>query len=347
MGSHPAAPSTLDTGETLTGVPFIVKVLAAETPLSIQAHPTLEDAKAGFAAEEDSGIPADALERTYRDPRHKPELALALTPFTALAGFDSPSAVAGRLTQVQRLIAEGDLAIAVEVLTLDILRDDYAAAVRTALEDPSGLLSVAAEELAMRDASVLDPALADTVRRISTCFPGDPSIFVALMLHRVDLAPGQAMYVAPGTPHAYLHGVAVEAQACSDNVLRGGLTSKHIDVDGLLGTIRTEPGASELVEPVTVGAGISRYVTEAEEFQLTEINFPAVGAQYTTDGVGPMIALCASGRLHAGGMSFGPGESAYLPGGSSETFSSDRAQLLIVQPRGSEPREFESPEVGP
>lgn len=337
MGSHPADPSRLETGETLTDVPFMVKVLAAEIPLSIQAHPTQEQAQAGFAAEQAAGIPVDAPERTYRDPHHKPELALALTPFIALSGFDDPGAVVGRLTQVQRLIAEGDLAIAVESLCADILRDDYATAVRTALEDPSGLLSVAAEELAMRDTSSLEPVLADTLKRTGASFPGDSSIFVALMLHRVDLSPGEAIYVAPGTLHAYLHGAAVEVQACSDNVLRGGLTSKFIDVNGLLKTMNTAPQIPHIVEPVLTGSGIRRYVTEAKEFQLTQIDFPDVGMEYRTDGAGPMIALCTSGELAAGGISLCAGESAYIADGSSVVLTAENAQLLITQPRSQDP----------
>ncbi|NDK31013.1 mannose-6-phosphate isomerase, class I [Nesterenkonia haasae] len=342
MGSHPAAPSFLETGDKLSDVPFMVKVLAAEIPLSIQAHPSQQQAQTGFADEQTAGIAVDAPERTYRDPHHKPELALALTPFIALSGFDTPDAVVGRLTQVQRLIAEGDLAVAIEALSVDILREDYATAVRSALEDPSGLLSVAAEELSMRDTSSLEPALADTLKRTSTSFPGDSSIFVALMLHRVDLSPGEALYVAPGTLHAYLHGAAIEVQACSDNVVRGGLTSKYIDVGGLLKTINTAPETPRIVEPTPLGSGVLRYATEAKEFQLTQIDFPAVGAEYRTDGAGPMIALCTSGHLTTGEISLSAGESAYIADGVSEVLAGDDARLLITQPRSPETQHWAS-----
>jgi mannose-6-phosphate isomerase len=338
MGSHPTDPSLLETGEALTDVPFMVKVLSADTPLSIQAHPALEQAQSGFAAEQAAEIPASAPERTYRDPQHKPELIFALTEFAALAGFDDAGAVAGRLTQVQRLIAEGDLAIAVEALSLEILRGDYGAAVRAALEDPTGLLSVAAEELAMRSTSVLEPALADTLSRISPHFPGDPSIFVALMLHRIDLVPGQAMYVAPGTLHTYLYGAAVEVQTCSDNVLRGGLTSKHVDLPGLLKILNTSPTDPQLLVPLVLCPGVHRYVTEAEEFQLTQIDFPAVGPQYRTEGAGPMIVLCTSGSARAGETALSPGDSFYIPDASAAVFSAECAQLLIAQPRHADSR---------
>ncbi|WP_225973251.1 mannose-6-phosphate isomerase, class I [Nesterenkonia natronophila] len=345
MGSHPTDPSHLETGEALTDVPFMVKVLSVDTPLSIQAHPALEQAQSGFAAEQAAQIPPNAPERSYRDPQHKPELVFALTEFAALSGFDDSDAVAGRLTQAQRLIAEGDLAIAVEGLSLEILRGDYGAAVRMALEDRTGLLSVAAEELAMRATSVLEPALADTLSRITSHFPGDPSIFVALMLHRVDLAPGQAMYVAPGTLHTYLHGVAVEVQTCSDNVLRGGLTSKRVDVSGLLKILNASPTDPQLLEPLVLAPGADRYVTEAEEFQLTHIDFPAVGPQYRTDNAGPMIVLCTSGSVRAGTAVLCPGDSVYIPVGSTEVFSSEGAQLLIAQPRDVRARSLGAPKA--
>ncbi|WP_166429931.1 mannose-6-phosphate isomerase, class I [Nesterenkonia sphaerica] len=333
MGSHPDAPSRLESGEVLTDVPFMVKVLAAEKPLSIQAHPSAEHARRGFAAEQSARTPDAAAERTYRDPHHKPELVFALTPFAALSGFDTPEAAAGRFAQVQRLLGEADLAVAVESLSAEILGGDYGAAVRTALEDPTGLLSVAAEELAMRDPAAVEPALADTLRRITPHFPGDPSIFVALMLHRTDLARGHALYVPPGTLHCYLHGAAVEVQACSDNVLRGGLTAKPINTPGLLQILDTSPADPQLVAPEVLAPGVERYVTEAEEFELTCITFPSAGQQYRTHVAGPAVALCTAGVLRAGTVSLCAGESLYLPAGSAATFSAEDAQLLLTQPK--------------
>ena len=272
MGAHPGAPSLVDRGtgarpldrvvaedpEHELGkavldrfgpqLPFLFKVLAVGKALSVQVHPTLEQARAGFADEEARGIPQDAPERTYRDSNHKPEMVCALGDFDALCGF-RPGAEAADL---------------LDALGLPVL-DRWARTLRTAPE-PEALRTVLAEALTDEHrhdtARAIAAALPGAVAAASAAggpyaaalgayaavvrdYPGDPGIIAALLLNHVRLRPGQALHLGAGVPHAYLGGLAVEVMANSDNVLRCGLTPKHIDVPELLRVVdfrATVPG---------------------------------------------------------------------------------------------------------
>lgn len=236
LGAHAACPARVD-GRGLDEVladagleqpRILLKVLAAAQPLSLQAHPDAERAEAGFAREEAAGLPRDAPTRTYRDPHAKPELVVAVTRFEALSGFRP---VAASLRALDALTARSP---AIEPL---------AARVRRSLSEAvDWLLSGAREVDAVLDAvttaaTLLPDALAserDTVRRIATFASGDPAIAIALLLHRVSLAPGEALYLGAGNLHAYLEGLGIELMGPSDNVVRGGMTPKHVDRAELL-----------------------------------------------------------------------------------------------------------------
>jgi mannose-6-phosphate isomerase len=221
FGTHPGAPSTVDGGAPLSDVagelPYLLKVLAAGEALSLQTHPSAEQAARGFAREEAAGIARDAPERTYRDPDAKPELLCALTPFDALCGFRPVAATSALL----RRIGAVDLA---RVLERDGLRSTVTALYRGEIDTAS---TVAACQRR-------DEPEAQLVRSLAAQYPDDPSVVVTLLLHRVHLRPGEAIFLGPGNLHAYLHGVGVEIMGASDNVVRGGLTVKHVDVDELL-----------------------------------------------------------------------------------------------------------------
>ena len=223
FGTHPGGPAVFaDTGEelrTVTGdLPFMVKYLAAARPLSLQVHPSREEARAGYARENTAGIPLDDPRRTYRDDSDKPEILIALTPFFALCGFHDPAASAGWFRAMgwdalaDFLDAHGIEGYVTEALT------------GTALSVPGNLPGWAAE-----------------LRRLH---PHDPAVLVALLMHWVELAPGECLSLTAGTLHAYLSGSAVEVMNGSDNVVRAGFTSKHQDRDELLRITDFSPCAS-------------------------------------------------------------------------------------------------------
>ena len=236
LGAHPGCPSRTEDGRTLSQVldaaglrhpPFLLKVLAAGSPLSLQVHPNTAQAQEGFSREDAAGIPLDAPNRSYRDRFAKPEIIVAVTQFEALSGLrplEEARRLAGaaygadaRAEPLQRLL-ESSLEGAITWL----LSGDPAVA--EVVDAVTGALSSIADE---------NPAAADTVRRLSMHYPGDPGIVVGMLLNRVTLAPDEALFLPAGNMHAYLEGVGIELMGPSDNVLRAGLTSKHVDADEL------------------------------------------------------------------------------------------------------------------
>ncbi|MCH1882342.1 mannose-6-phosphate isomerase, class I [Agrococcus sp. ARC_14] len=250
LGAHPGCPSTVTTGahagldlgaaiDAEDGRPpaMLLKVLAAAEPLSLQAHPDAARAREGFEREDAAGIPRDAPHRNYRDPFPKPELIVAVTPFEALSGFrpaeqaaevlDALAAVDARVVPAAERVRAG---AALEWL----LGGD--AAVAPAVAGAVAAAAALADRL---------PVEADTVARLHAAHPGDPGILVGLLLNRVSLKPGEALSLPAGNLHAYLEGLGIELMGASDNVLRGGLTPKHVDVPELLAVVDATP----LIEP--------------------------------------------------------------------------------------------------
>ena len=249
-------------------LPYLFKVLSANQPLSLQAHPSREQAATGFAREEAAGIPLSSPERTYKDAWPKPELLVALTPFEALAGFRCPKRsaklfaqlpVKSSLDSIIGPLTERSGSAALAEVFLDVL--SVGADRRHLVEE-----IVAAAVPLMSSEGELG-AFARTAVELDEHFPGDPSIVAALLLNRIHLQPGQALFASAGTMHAYLRGTAVEVMANSDNVLRGGLTKKHIDVDGLITVVNF---VEEDIRPLTLEGsdGLYRYPIQAPEFDL-------------------------------------------------------------------------------
>ncbi len=311
LGAHLAAPAVVDGDGTLADVvaadpqrslgpevarayggrlPFLLKVLAAAEPLSLQAHPSVAQAAEGFAREEAAGVPADDPRRVYRDENHKPELICALTPFSALCGFRDPRLSAALLEGLD----VPELAPVVEMLSAGAegLRDavthllgradaSVVAEVAAACARPGGDARFAAE----RRSAV----------RLAEHYPGDAGVVVALLLNLVELAPGEAIELPAGNLHSYLEGVGVEIMASSDNVLRGGLTPKHVDVDELLAVLDTTPMEVARLRPRLVTPGVEVWDSAAAEFRLTRLS-PA-GVELEIEPHGPEIVLVTEGSL--------------------------------------------------
>lgn len=340
MGVHPAGPSSVRTEQGVRSLgdliaaepasvlgervatdfegrlPFLLKLLAAAEPLSLQAHPSLEQAKLGFAREEQFEIPLDAPHRSYKDPSHKPELICALTRFHALVGFRPIQKTRDLLTSLEAkpigpLLAA--LAITPErralrtflnlaITSPDSVRKEVAASVLEGCRARVKHSGEYARELAWGV-------------RIGELYPGDPGIVVALALNLVVLSPGQAVYLPAGNLHAYLEGTGVEIMASSDNVLRGGLTSKHIDVPELLDVLDFSAAPATFVPTKAVGHE-RFYTTPAREFALSSIELSGESARIGPVG-GPEILIATAGaftvRRGAETVDLGAGRAVFVP----------------------------------
>jgi mannose-6-phosphate isomerase len=318
LGAHPAASSEIwldgdhiplvaaieHDPETLLGpavvqaygprLPFMLKLLAVDAPLSLQAHPDAAQAAEGFAAEEAAGVPLDAPTRVYRDPAHKPELVCALTPFEALIGF-KPVAETVQLF---------------DFLNVDELRpyrDELArtgaAGLRRVLQGLLGFVGVERPNLveSVREAAARRLPEADRFTyaleiavRLAKAYPTDPGVVISLLLNPLWLAPGDALFVPAGMMHAYLSGVAVEVQANSDNTLRGGLTEKHVAITELLRILDATERPPQRVTPLRVD-GAEVYVPPVPEFRLARVH-PDRGL-VRLENLGPSILFCVEGEL--------------------------------------------------
>lgn len=304
-GAHPGAATMCDDGNSLLDcieakpvdhvgqsnldrfgpkLPFLLKLLAAGSPLSIQAHPSIEQAQAGFAAEEAAGIGRTAFNRSFKDDNHKPELICALTPFEALVGFRPPEETAAlfevlELGFIPPIDLQGPKGV-VEFVLDQGGPAEKAEAIRN-MVDHVVATSAAYDGGEWADVCAL-------IGRLGEKYPGDPGIIVAAMLNYMTLQPGEALYLGAGNMHAYISGLGVEIMANSDNVLRGGLTPKHIDVPNLLDVVLPDAVVPELVPIDDDG----RYATPAPEFELRRLD-----VESNPEVAGPCIVLCTEGAV--------------------------------------------------
>ncbi|WP_344866937.1 mannose-6-phosphate isomerase, class I [Amycolatopsis ultiminotia] len=280
-------------------LPFLLKILAAEEPLSMQAHPSAAQAAEGHAREERLGIPRDAANRNYPDPTAKPELVCALTEFHALAGFRDPH----RTIKLLKAIETPGLAKYTGLLE--------------AQPDPSGLRALFTTWITLPQSAfdellpeVLDACvrhLTDhgeftpecrTILELGETHPRDAGVLAALLLNRLTLRAGEAIYLPAGNLHLYLHGTAVEILANSDNILRCGLTPKHVDVPELLRVVDFSCGEMPVQHGEADGRRMAIYHTDAPEFELSRVEWAAgEGAELQVDSAGPQILLCTEGDL--------------------------------------------------
>lgn len=340
LGAHPKAPSeVMIEGEWLSledvikrdpvsvlgkrvaerfsnKLPFLFKVLAADHPLSIQVHPNIAQAREGFERENRLGISLDAPERNYKDANHKPETLCAITPFEGLKGFRTPEAI---IDLMDRISVSG---LSDE---LNRLRKG---------PDGSGLKHFFTSLMSLdqtRRERVIDEAIRGAERFINEDrsfywmvelnreYPGDIGVLSPLIFNRVALGPGETIYIPAGELHAYLKGVGIELMANSDNVLRGGLTPKHVDVPELLKIVNFSPEPVRKVKPHPGGLpGEKIYATPADEFQLSVISV-ATGDPFTSErDRGVEIMICMEG------------EAGIRDLGSSQVLTLGKGMSLIV-----------------
>ncbi|RJQ55337.1 MAG: mannose-6-phosphate isomerase, class I [Desulfobacteraceae bacterium] len=336
MGAHPKAPSKVEIGKRWVSLaevidrdpcevlgketaekfcgrlPFLFKVLAAAKPLSIQAHPDMEQAKEGFERENLLGIPPDSPVRNYRDDMHKPEILCALKTFWALNGFRKID----RIVRNMKLFCPD----AMKTETDDLEKR----------QNPRGLQFFFEAMMKMEPArkkKVIDEVVRtagqgdgeDPERKwilsIYREYPSDIGVLSPLYLNLIRLAPGQAMFLPARRLHAYLEGLGIELMANSDNVLRGGLTAKHVDVPELLKTLAFEGDDAPILFPREKQEGEVVYPCPAEEFVLSVIRLKE-GVAHTAKGKrGVEMAICTQGS--AAVVDIGTGKTLRLERGAS------------------------------
>jgi mannose-6-phosphate isomerase len=285
-------------------LPFLAKVLAADEPLSLQAHPSAEQAAEGFAREERLNIPVSAPTRNYRDRSHKPELIVALGPFEALAGFRP----AARSIELMRALAVADLDPFIGLLSEQSEADGLRALFTTWITAPQPDLDVLVPAVLdgavnyLRSGETTFAAEAKTVLELGERYPGDAGVLASLLLNRITLEAGEGIYLPAGNLHAYLQGVGFEVMANSDNVLRGGLTPKHVDVPELLRVLDFTPTDESAIRPEIVGDGIELvYDTPAPEFAVSVLRLDRDRLGHEVDAParhdGPQILLCTEGGV--------------------------------------------------
>lgn len=320
IGAHPAAPSTID-GTSLEAVistdpkaalgpaalarfgprlPFLLKILAAARPLSLQAHPSLDQARAGYAREEAAHVPRSAAHRNYKDPNHKPELICALTEFRALCGFRERSATLSLLRGLGVPALEPHVAI----LEREGL-SSFFGAVMTA-PNRAELATLVAGACERRPARGFENECANAVQ-LAAEYPNDVGVIGALLLNLVTLKPGQALALGAGNLHAYLEGTGVELMANSDNVLRGGLTPKHVDVPELLSVLDFSDGPARILAPSSGAEAV--YSAPFEDFRLSRVT---VDAPLRLNRLGPDVLLTLQGVALLNGVELTKGQSAFV-----------------------------------
>ncbi|MDY6049004.1 MAG: mannose-6-phosphate isomerase, class I [Corynebacterium sp.] len=320
FGAHPANPSRVETttgtlslltrieadpdaqlGSGIDRLPFLVKILAAANPLSLQAHPSKQQAEVGFAAENASGIPVDSPQRNFRDDNHKPELLIALTDFRALAGFRP-------VNEIRQLFAAfscpelDTYALMVDGAEDESLRALFTTWISLPPAAADRLIAALLAQVERYGADHRDGAggwigVAGAVfTRLVADYPHDVGVLVSLLLSVIDLAPGEAMFIPAQQLHSYVHGLAVEVQANSDNVVRGGLTAKHVDVPALVNLL----SFTSLPDPRVSIDAAGQFGLPTREFAVQRVDTRGTGGGRGPIAVdisapGPRIVVCVDG----------------------------------------------------
>jgi mannose-6-phosphate isomerase len=370
IGAHTKAPSIADVGgvqepldqliaeepDAILGpaalahfgarLPYLFKILDVHKMLSIQAHPTLSQAREGFARENAAGIPVEAGNRNYKDNNHKPEIGVALTEFWMLHGFRPLEQMAEIMAQTPELgaLMPGFPRRLAETGhdhggRRSLLRELYSTVMTAPQEQVDLLLNGLLSRLQTKPVCDKDSADYWALRAAENFpLPGghrDRGIFSVYLLNLVHLRPGQGTFQPAGVLHAYLEGVNVELMANSDNVLRGGLTTKHVNVEELLNILTFEGGTPHVFDGEPSSGHERVYRTPAEEFELSRISLGPHGRYAGEAAYGPktLLVLRGSAMVTAGGRStsLSRGSIAFLPGGTQFFIQAQAEEIVIFQ----------------
>lgn len=300
-----------------SGLPFLVKLLDSAKPLSLQVHPSKEQAREGFEREIQEQVPSE--HRNYQDPNSKPEVIVALSELLAVAGFKDPLGVASLIRDLQVRELESELTLLESSARSN---EKLEKVMRSWLADDQSqkLQAVSAACRGYRGSTVETRTFIDIAQRIENAFPGDVGLLIALLLNPVRLAPGQAFYTPANTLHAYIYGFGLEVMASSDNVLRCAMTSKRRDIPELLRIVDFDPSEPELFDPFRVGG----YTADSFRLQMFRSN-----AEFKQTG--PRILLVTKGTVSIGTKHYGSGDAVWLPHNTgSHKIVSECAEYAVI-----------------
>ena len=355
-GAHPAGPARVTGGDALSELidaeperllgediiwrfgrrlPFRLKLIAPERPLSLQVHPSQAQAAEGYALEEEAGIALDHPARNYKDTNHKPEMVLALTRFQAVAGFRAPRRAVEVLAGLDSVLARRMR----RTLRLNptrygirqVFSDVVSAATRPSPEEIDELVA----EISVRFEAGMSPSLRvdSNVVKMAGTFPGDPGIAAALLLNPVTLQPGEALFVPAGSVHAYISGLGVEVMASSDNVLRAGLSAKHIDVPEMLACVDYVAAPPVRPAPEYLSRATRAYYAPVDDFELMVTTVVAADGRLPVPGRGPRILLAVEGAMtlvtQADSQTLAQGEAVFI--GADERSLSVEGEGTLIQ----------------
>jgi mannose-6-phosphate isomerase len=334
VGSNKSLHSMLEEQGKSGRLPFLLKILAAGAPLSIQAHPNSEQAVEGFDRENAAGIPISAPNRNYKDDLAKPELIVALTQrFDALVGFSSPALIKEKFAELLEVSTSTKLT---EVLNRWL----------SWLETHEGIRKVFLDALTSADcdesfiADLIDsaeqcPALVDLVVHLAEHHGKDRGIATALLMNHMILNRGESVFVPAGMPHAYLSGLGVEVMLASDNVLRGGLTPKHIDIDELTKVLVFETTDPQLVKTKTLAVGFEKFDLPTPEFDFYRASVGSSNLLADINLPGDAIVLCTEGSVALSNSQeerqvLNNGEAAFMAGDARSFSLSGNGTVFIA-----------------
>jgi len=313
-------------------LPFLLKVLAAAEPLSLQVHPDNAQAKLGFEIEDAAGIDRSASDRSYRDPYGKPEMIVALTRFEALQGF-RPAVEA--LPLLEGLGVELLAGLAEELRAGLSVGEAFLRLVEWPTDQRAELVGQCL--VGARTARVREPlhAVYGWIESLATRYPTDPGVIAPALLNYAALEPGHALLVGPGQIHAYLYGTGVEILGASDNVIRGGLTPKHVSVSDLRSVLDLSSRVPTIATPVSEGGAEEFWRAPFQEFELSWLL--VTSTEVALRRRGPEVILCASGSAEiaddANQVALGPGESAFATATGGRLRVSGAGVLMRATPR--------------
>ena len=330
FGTHDGSPAQLADGTSLSAklgrqLPFLLKILAADSPLSIQAHPNSAQAKEGFERENSRGISLNSANRNYKDDRHKPELIVALSDFEALAGFKPLDEIKQLFVDLaeHQGVSEGFRTMSANWLALISETDGLKKLFAAISNSRSNLDGFNAELASLADGEARF-ALAE---RLNLLYPGDSGVVLSLLLNHIYLEPGEALFLDAGNPHAYIQGLGIEVMASSDNVLRGGLTQKNVDLPELESVINYEVSGQPIISPREISKGLFHYECAAEDFILYRAELSGSVVMADLNLPGESIVLCTAGEV---AISNSIDEREVLRRGEAAYIAADSSRFTLV-----------------
>jgi len=317
MGTHVGAPSQVeldgnqsDLSQISGQLPFLFKLIAVQKPLSIQAHPNKKQAEEGFSREEKKGLSLKNPVRNYRDNNHKPEIICAISPFTLMAGFREPDVISSSLEAFLSTTPQMKEIFSPILCALknNSLCDFFRLLSSLSSIEREYLCSFILEKEPNENSGAISSAQWKLMKSLAAQHKRDPAVISPLYLNLVTLQPSQAVYIPPGILHTYISGFGVELMTNSDNVLRGGLTPKHVDIGELMNILFFVPFIPQLITH-SADAPWFCYHTLCDEFSLAKMR----GGEMVFPEKEPAICLVTEGELEVCGQTFKKGESFYVP----------------------------------